>query len=178
MRNPKEPLSIILIGYRCTGKTSVGKKLAERLNIPFYDTDDLIMERLGATIKEIVDQKGWAFFREREKRVVREMAALNQGVAALGGGAILDPENREILKEKGPIVWLTADVQTIIERMHSDLHNADNRPPLSEKDREEEIRAMIALRYPLYEQMTHSRIDTEGKSIEEVTEEIIKKIIF
>ncbi len=171
-------MHIILIGYRCTGKSSVGKRLAEKLSLPFYDTDDLIMDRLGVTIKEIVDQKGWPFFRAEEKAVIQDMATLNQGVVALGGGAILDPGNREILKEKSPIVWLTADVQTIIRRMQSDLHNGDNRPPLSGKDREEEIREMIAQRYALYERMAHFRIDTEGKSIEEVAEEIIEKIIY
>jgi shikimate kinase len=152
--------------------------LAENLGLPFYDTDDLIMNRLGATIKEIVDRQGWPFFRGEEKTVIREMAALNQGVVALGGGAILDPENREILKKKGPIVWLTADVQTIMERMQSDLHDGDNRPPLSEKDREGETREMIAQRYPLYEQMAHLTVDTKGKTIEEVAEEIMKKLNF
>jgi len=152
--------------------------LAEKLGLPFYDTDDLIMDRLGATIKEIVDQKGWPFFRAKEKAVIQEVAALNQGIVALGGGAILDPENRKILKQKGPIVWLTADVQTTIDRMQSDLHNGDNRPPLSEKDREGEIREMIVLRDPLYGQMAHLTVDTKGKTIEEVTREIIKKIDF
>ena len=152
--------------------------MAEKLGLPFYDTDDLIMDRLGATIKEIVDQKGWPFFRAKEKAVIQEVAALNQGIVALGGGAILDPENRKILKQKGLIVWLTADVQTTIDRMQSDLHNGDNRPPLSEKDREGEIREMIALRDPLYGQMAHLTVDTKGKTIEEVTGEIIKKIDF
>jgi shikimate kinase len=169
-------MNLILIGYRCTGKTSVGKKLAEKLAIPFYDTDHILTDRFGKTIQEWVAEKGWPSFRQEEKTVIREIASLDSSVIALGGGAVLDPENRETLRNKGLIVWLTADVQTIIERMNTDPNNKDFRPHLSEKDWESEIQTTLTERLPIYERMADFVIDTKGKGLEEVTEEIDLKI--
>ncbi len=145
-------MNIILIGYRCSGKTSVGKQLAEKMKVPFYDTDALIVKRIGKTIKEWVEEKGWESFRQEEKAVIQEISSLDLAVIALGGGAVLDPENRELIKRNGMIFWLTADVQTIIERMNADPNNKDMRPHLSEKDWESEIQATLAERFPIYEQ--------------------------
>ena len=169
-------MNIILIGYRCTGKTSVGKKLAEKLRVPFYDTDALIIDRIGKTIKEWVEEKGWESFRQEEKAVIRERASLDSTVIALGGGAVLDPENREIIRRNALILWLAADVQTIGERMSADPNNRDLRPPLSKGDLETEIQATLTERIPLYEQVSDFCVDTKGKSLEAITEEIINLI--
>ncbi len=134
-------MNIILIGYRCTGKTSVGKRMAEKLGIPFYDTDALVIKRIGKTIQEWVEEKGWESFRQEEKEVIKEISSLAPAVIALGGGAVLEPENREILNQMGLVLWLTADVQTIIERMNADPNNMVMRPHLSEKDWESEIQS-------------------------------------
>lgn len=166
-------MKIILIGYRGTGKTSVGKKVATRLGLPFYDTDDLLTNRMGATIREIVDLKGWDFFREKEKEVILDLGVLTPGIIALGGGAVLDPDNREVLNKLGPIIWLTARIPTILKRMKGDSRNTDHRPPLSGEDMERETREIMALRYPLYEEMAHWMIDTEGKTIEGVAMEVV-----
>ncbi|MFH0787098.1 MAG: shikimate kinase, partial [Pseudomonadota bacterium] len=88
--------NIILTGYRCSGKTSVGRKLAEKVKRPFYDTDVLIIDRIGRTIREWVEEKGWESFRQVEKAVIRGISSWEPGVIALGGGALMDPENREI----------------------------------------------------------------------------------
>jgi shikimate kinase len=165
-------MNIILIGYRCTGKTSVGKKLAEKTGLPFYDTDALIIKRIGKTIQEWVGEKGWESFRQEEKEVIKEISSQARAVIALGGGAVLEPENREILTQMGLVLWLTADVPTIIERMNADPKNRDMRPHLSEKDWESEIRTTLSERFPLYEQMADFIVDTREKAIEEVTEEI------
>lgn len=169
-------MNIILIGYRCTGKTSVGQKLAEKLKVPFYDTDILIVKRIGKTIKEWVEQKGWESFRQEEKAVIQEISTPDPAVIALGGGAVLDPENRESVKRNGMIFWLTADVQTIIERMAADPNNQDMRPHLSEKDWGSEIRTSLTERSPIYEQMADFVIDTKGKRLKNVTEEIYNLI--
>ena len=169
-------MHIILIGYRGTGKTSVGRKLAEKLKLPFYDTDQMIIDRIGKTIKEWVEEKGWESFRQEEKAVIRVISSLDCGVIALGGGAVMDPENREVLRQKGLIVWLTADVQTIIKRMKSDPDNKDNRPPLSEKDWENETQELLTQRSPVYQGLADFSIDTDGKNIEGVTEEICNQI--
>jgi shikimate kinase len=165
--------NIILIGYRCTGKTSVGRKLAEKLKLPFYDTDTMITDRIGTTIKAWVEEKGWPSFRREEKTIIKGIAFLKPGVISLGGGAVMDPENREIIRSMGLIVWLTADVSTILTRMKSDPMNKDNRPPLSEKDWENET---LSQRSPIYRQSSDYSIDTEGKTVEEVTEEVLNQI--
>jgi len=169
-------MHIILIGYRGTGKTSVGRKLAEKLHLPFYDTDQLIIDRIGQTIKQWVEAKGWASFRQEEKRVISEIPSLVPGVIALGGGAVMDPENRDLLRQNGLVVWLTAEVSTIMERMKSDPRDQDNRPALSGHDFEKEIREILSQRIPVYRQSAALSVSTEGKTIEAVAEELLALI--
>lgn len=166
-------MHIILIGYRCTGKTSVGKKLAEILNRPFYDTDQMITDYIGKTIKAWVEEKGWASFREEEKKVIQGLSSSASGIVSLGGGAVMDPENRETIQQMGRIIWLTADLQTILERMKSDPHNQDNRPALSDKDWETEINDLLIQRSPVYRQLADFFINTEGKTVEGIVEELV-----
>jgi len=167
---------IILIGYRCTGKTSVGRRLADKLKVPFYDTDQIIIARLGKTIKKWVEEKGWGSFRQEEKTVIKKISSWEPGVISLGGGSVMDPQNRKILRIKGVIVWLSADIQTILGRMKSDPANKDNRPSLSEKDRETETREGLAQRTPVYRQLADLSIDTDRKNIEGIAEEICNHI--
>ena len=112
--------NIILIGYRGTGKTSIGKELARRLNRPFHDTDALIEKREGRSIKAMVDKEGWAFFREREKTAIRSLSAIHRCIIATGGGAVLDPENARLLESIGVIVLLTATEEVTVQRMLAD----------------------------------------------------------
>lgn len=165
-------MHIILIGYRCTGKTSVGRTVAEKLDLPFYDTDQMIAGRIGKTIKTWVAEKGWTSFRQEEKEVIKGIIPLKPGLISLGGGAVMDPEIREILKSMGRIVWLTAGVNTILDRMKSDPKNIDNRPPLSDKDWETEINELLVLRSPVYRQLADLSIETDGKKIDEIVKEI------
>ena len=169
-------MHIILIGYRGTGKTSVGRKLAEKLKAPFYDTDQMIVDHIGKTIKQWVEEKGWESFRQEEKAVIRAISSLDFGIIALGGGAVMDPENRDVLRQKGLIVWLTADIQTIMERMKADPRNQYNRPALSEKDWETEIQEVLTQRIPVYRRLADFSIDTDGKTMEEVAEELVALI--
>jgi shikimate kinase len=171
-------VQIILIGYRCTGKSSVGRQLAERLNLPFYDTDKMIVDRIGKTIKALVAEKGWEAFRQEEKKVIREISFLENAVIALGGGAILDPENRGMINGKGWVVWLIAGLDTILKRMLSDPLNTDNRPSLSDKGWQDEIQDTLDQRTPLYQQLADFEVNTEAKSVEAITEEILKGINF
>jgi shikimate kinase len=171
-------MQILLIGYRCTGKSSVGRLLAMGLGLPFYDTDQLIVSHLGKTIKELVAEEGWEAFRLEEKKVIRQISSLEAAVIALGGGAILDPENREQIKERGVVVWLIAGVNTILKRMSADPLNTENRPSLSDKGWQDEIRETLARRTPLYRQLSEIQVDTEGKAIEAVANEILQKMNF
>jgi shikimate kinase len=167
---------IILIGYRCTGKSSVGRQLADKLRLAFYDTDRMIVASIGKSIRELVAEKGWEAFREEEKNIIGKIAFLGPAVIALGGGAILDPENRATIQDKGTVIWLTAGLETILKRMSSDSLNSDNRPSLTEKGRQDEIRETLEQRISLYRQAANIEVDTEGKTIEDVATEILSKM--
>jgi shikimate kinase len=165
-------VNIIVIGYRGTGKSTVGRKIAESLQISFYDTDELIKKQTGKTIKEIVEEKGWESFREEEKEVIRELSSVRESVIATGGGAVMDEENLNILKKKGVFIWLTADIRTIIERMEKDKVSDEQRPSLSKGDLYRETANMLEMRIPVYRQLADFVVNTSKKNINEVVDEV------
>ena len=165
-------MNIVLIGYRCTGKTSVGRRISERLHIHFYDTDELIKEHTGKTIKEIVNDGGWEAFRTEEKAVIIGLPSSEDAVISVGGGAVMDTENREALKRSGLFLWLTADVGTIVERMRDDRTGDEKRPPLSSSGLEREISEILKQRIPIYRQLADFTIDTSEKEIEAIVDEV------
>jgi shikimate kinase len=171
-------MKIVLIGYRGTGKTSVGKRIAERLDMPFYDTDELIQSKAGKTIREMVDQEGWDAFRQRERAIIKQLPASEDAIIAAGGGAIMDAANRKALKQKGRCVWLTADVTTITKRMRNDRTSDAQRPPLSGDDSEQETIAILEARRPIYQEMADCTIDTSGKGIDVIADEILSALGF
>jgi shikimate kinase len=165
-------MKIILIGYRCTGKTSVGMKIAERMGIPFYDTDEIIQSHINKTIREIVDEKGWDAFRAEERAIIKKLSSLTDGVIAAGGGAVMDAENRKALKHDGLCVWLTADVSTIVARMKNDKQTTTQRPPLSDDGLEQETAEILTAREPFYQEMADCIINTTGNGINAVVDEV------
>jgi len=165
-------MKIVLIGYRCTGKTTAGKRIAERLGLPFYDTDELIQGQSGKSVRGIVEEEGWAAFRAVEKKIVKQLPTLGDGVIAAGGGAIMDAENREVLHDTGFCVWLTADERTVVERMQNDQVSAAQRPPLSDDGLERETAAILEVRRPIYQEVADCIIDTAGKGIDAVADEV------
>ena len=132
-------MKIILIGYRCTGKTTVGKGLAERLGIPFIDTDLLVEKATGKTIREMTEERGWPFFREKEREAIKSLTALGKSVIAPGGGAVLDERNAALLKKEGILIWFVADEKTTMERMLADAASASQRPRFSSRKLREEL---------------------------------------
>jgi len=124
--------NLILIGYRSAGKTVVGKHLAERLGLPFCDTDEMISRRTGRSVREIVAEKGWESFRREERIVIKGLTFMHGSVIALGGGALMNPANLELLKGKGVFIWLTADASTIVERMEQDGATREQPAPADE----------------------------------------------
>lgn len=158
---------IILIGYRCTGKTVIGKKLAARLGIPFIDTDALVEEKAGLTIREMITEKGWDFFRKKEREAIQGLTARAKSVVATGGGAVLDEGNTVLLKQEGVLIWLVAGEETILQRMRGDAVTLDQRPPLSSYDLRKEIAATLAMRTPVYRRLADFTIDTGATGIEE-----------
>jgi len=165
--------NIVLIGYRCTGKTSVGRKLAARLGMAFYDTDALVQEENERTIRQIVDMEGWAAFRAEEKKIISRLALQEKCVFALGGGAVMDPGNIEVMKCHGRLIWLLADLPTILQRMGQDDRSGAQRPPLQGRDSAEEVALILEARTPVYEAAADITVDTREKTIEEIVEEIV-----
>jgi len=165
-------VKIVLIGYRCTGKTSVGKIVSERFHLPFYDTDEVMFEQTGKTCKAIVDEQGWPAFRRFEKEIIRDLKS-TQAVIAPGGGAVMDEENAAMLKENGLVVWLKADPLTIAQRLQKDTATSELRPSLTgNKDATAEIVEVLTVRTPVYQRHSDFTIDTTVLSIDEVASQL------
>ena len=113
-------MNIFLIGYRCTGKTTVGRSLAKRLEKFFFDTDLELVKEQGLNISDIVNQKGWSAFREIEKQVIQRTCERDNQVVATGGGAVLDEDNVKRMKDSGVLIWLRAEINTIEKRIIED----------------------------------------------------------
>ena len=168
--------NIVLIGYRCSGKTSVGKIIAERTGMDFCDTDDLIVKRSGRSIEEIVDREGWERFREIEKDIVREASELDNTVIATGGGVVIDEDNVKVLKGNGYIVWLEVDVDILIKRMEKDREAGNKRPSLTGVDPAVETRKVLEMRTPLYRKAADLVINTDRLSLRKTAEKIVKAV--
>ncbi|OIN95474.1 MAG: hypothetical protein AUJ48_03080 [Deltaproteobacteria bacterium CG1_02_45_11] len=169
-------MNLFLIGYRCTGKTTVGKALANILGWPFLDADSELVKEYGRTITEIVAQEGWNSFREKEKSITKKLCALDKHVIASGGGVVLNRENVENMKKGGTIVWLKATPEIIKERITQDETTKDSRPSLTAKGLIAEIEETLAARNPLYEKAMDFCIDTDALSIGDICGIIIKKM--
>ncbi|MBR9980636.1 MAG: shikimate kinase, partial [Desulfatitalea sp.] len=153
-------MNIYLIGYRCTGKTTLGQALARRLDRPFVDTDDAIVADSGQTISEMVAQHGWADFRARECKQIESLARRAGLVIATGGGVVLDPDNVAAMRVDGTVVWLRCRPETIARRMRADTRSDAMRPSLTGGPLHDEIETTLAVREPLYRQAMHLALDT------------------
>jgi len=168
-------MNLILIGYRACGKTCVGKRASGFLGLPFYDTDELTQRKTGKTVREIVQEGGWSAFRKSEKAAIGEVARQDGVVIALGGGAVMEPGNVEALKGKGYFIWLRAEEETLRQRMRGDGASPEQRPPLMSPGIGDE-KELLAKRNPVYRALADLIIDTTGRSIDEVAEEILAAI--
>ncbi len=168
-------MNIVLIGYRCTGKSSIGKRIAERLKWSFVDTDELIEKKAKARISEIVENFGWEGFRKKEQEVIREVSCLNSCVIATGGGVVLNEENIRLLKKNGWIVWLKARPETIKKRMITDTSTNSRRPALKGGSSTDEVEQVLKERAPLYEKACDFFIDTDNLSPDKLCDIIVEK---
>jgi len=154
-------MSTVLIGYRGSGKTTTGRKLADHLWQKFVDVDDLIVAKAGKSIAEIFAQDGEPAFRELEAQAVREASALAEHVIALGGGAPLREDNRQALQSAGHrVIYLRCEPEELARRIQNDPNTAANRPNLTHLGGgAAEIRKVLADREPIYRQMAHAELD-------------------
>jgi shikimate kinase / 3-dehydroquinate synthase len=138
--------SIVLVGLMGAGKTSIGRRLAARLGLPFHDADQEIELAAGCTIPELFERYGEAAFRDGERRVIRRLLAGDSMVLAFGGGAFMDPQTRESARSEAVSVWLRCTLPTLIRR----VAGRNNRPLLAGGNREDTLRELMARRYPIY----------------------------
>jgi shikimate kinase len=171
-------MKIFLIGYRCTGKTTVGRMLARRLGSEFMDTDQYICKDAGMTIQQIVELSGWGKFRELEKKALFSIQnCMDDMVVATGGGTVLDPDNRSFINEYGKCIWLDADPETIAQRMASDPATRDSRPNLKENSSiSGEILTILSQRRSLYKKTADIKISVKDYSPEQVVTMIIRRL--
>src|SRR5262245_39950021 len=163
---------VYLVGYRGTGKSTVARELAGLLHYDSVDADELIEERAGKSIAAIFAEDGEPAFRDLEAAVVAELAGRRRTVAALGGGAVLRESNRAIIRSTGPVVWLTASVDTIIRRIAADETSASRRPDLTAAGGRAEVESLLAVRTPLYRECATLIVDTKNKTAFELAAEI------
>ena len=161
-------MMITLTGFMGSGKTTVGKVLADFLGCPFMDLDDLIVKKAGKSIPEIFAQDGEPAFRQLEARLLRqtvEKYTENTVVLALGGGAVTTPASAALLREKTVCIYLRATLETLLGRLEGETAGR----PLADAS----LAARLAARAPIYEETAHVIIDTDGLTPDEVADEII-----
>ena len=145
-----EPSLIVLTGFRATGKTVVGKILADLLGYRFIDTDEEICSRLGSTITDSVDRHGWQPFRDCEQEVLLSLAGEKRTVAATGGGSVLHLQAWQQLHSRAFVIWLRADASTLVSRLTADRNTVQQRPSISGREVKTEIPSLLEERDPLY----------------------------
>lgn len=162
--------NIVLIGFMGTGKSSVGKIVAKRLNLKFLDIDSIIEKTTGMKISEIFARFGERRFRDLESEVVKLVSSKEGAVISTGGGVVVREKNIETLKRTGVVFWLKASEETIYER----VKDCKDRPLLQVENPLQKIRELLKKRTPLYEKADFM-IDTDGALPEEVAEKIINQ---
>ena len=165
-----------LIGYRGTGKSTIAPRLASRLNFDWVDADVEIENQTGRTIREIFATDGEPTFRQIERDVLVSLLKRPRLVLAAGGGAILNEATRNDFRAAGPVIWLKASVDTIARRILRDGSTTAHRPSLTGLSGLEEIQLLVAQRESFYRECASVIVESEGASIESVTQQIIAKL--
>ncbi len=172
-KGKKTGCCVILTGFRATGKSVVGRHLAEMLGYGFLDTDTRLSQQFGTGIAEFVAHHGWQRFRRAEEDLLRELAGKKRLVVATGGGSILHTEAWQRLRRHGTVVWLQASRETILARLEKDRKTARQRPPLTGMERAAEVDALLAERIPLYRAGSDLRVQVEGRDPRALAEHIL-----
>jgi len=176
-----EPMSethgegLVLVGYRGTGKSTVGRLLAARTGRAFVDVDDEIVARAGRTIRAIFEESGEPAFREIEEAVVRDLSAAHPGgILGTGGGTIVREANREAIRRHGLVAWLRADVDELARRLEADVATRETRPSLTSKGALAEIAEVLEFRTPLYQEVAQLVIDAQANGPDAVVDQILR----
>jgi shikimate kinase len=166
-------VNIVLVGYRGAGKTSIAKILAERLKWPLISTDAEIVKKAGLSVPEIIQKRGWDYFRDVESQICQRVGKKDRTVIDTGGGVVLRKENVAALRERGRVFWLTAEVPTIMER----IKHSKDRPSLTQKKSYvDEVEEVLNERLPMYKAACDQIIPTDNRMLDEIAEEIQSKM--
>ena len=163
---------LILIGMMGAGKSTVGRRIATRLERPFVDADKVLEERCGVAISTIFELEGEDGFRRREAAILDELSRLPSIVLATGGGAVLAAENRGRLAEHGTVIYLRARPEDLYQRVRHDL----NRPLLATRDPLRRLREMHAERDPLYASIADLVVDTGKQTVQALARELVGRL--
>jgi shikimate kinase len=166
---------IFLIGYRGTGKTTVAELLAERVGWPWLDADTVLEARHGRSIADIFARDGEMAFRDMEAAILKDLCRLHRHVVATGGGVVLRETNHERMRQVGPVVWLTADPDTIWTRIQADSQSGKLRPPLTVGGRAE-VEQLLKVREPMYRACADVIVETANRLPSQVVDEILTHI--
>jgi len=170
-------MNVVLIGFRGSGKTTIGKAVAERLGREFIDCDDWIERHTELTIKEIFEKHGESHFRTLESQAIGELSAMDGKVIATGGGAALKYQNMQVFKRNGGrIFFLEVGAETAFARIQGDETSRLRRPALTDKDPYTEVKEQIELRRPYYLKGADVTIATDGRSIDDVVKDILQHV--
>lgn len=152
---------LTLVGYRCSGKSAVASALARHLACSWTDADAVLEQTAGMSIADLITTQGEHAFRDLESTVLRQVLEIEPGIVATGGGVVLREANRTLLKGRGrPVIWLTAPVSVIRERLAGDPNSATRRPALTGGLAIDEVADALAMREPLYREVADGVIDT------------------
>jgi shikimate kinase len=165
-------LILSLVGMPGSGKSTVGRQLARRLALPFFDSDHLIEQRLGCSIREYFAREGEPAFRDVEEQVLRELAQGPSAVVATGGGAVLREANRSGLREGGRVIYLRSSPEELYRRLRHDTH----RPLLQVADPLAKLRVLHGERDPLYHEAAHFQIETGRPSVPTLVNIIVMQL--
>lgn len=161
--------NIVLVGPMGSGKTTVGRRLADELGCDFFDSDHEIIDKTGVSIEHIFDIEGEKGFRNREAQILSELSQKTGVVIATGGGIVLRSENRALLQQSGIVVYLASSIEQLLQR----TSKSKNRPILEKSlDREKTIRDILSAREAYYREVSDLEVDTTGKQLYEVIEVI------
>ena len=163
---------ISLIGLPGSGKSTIGRQLARRLRLPFVDSDHVIEQRLGCSIREYFEREGEVRFRDIEESVIDELSQAPSGVLSTGGGVVLRPHNRQHLRERTHVIYLNSVPDELFRRLRHDK----NRPLLQVADPLQRLRDLYAQRDPLYRETSHFNIDTGRPSVASLVNMIIMQL--
>lgn len=164
-------MNISLVGLPGSGKSTVGRQLARRLELSFIDSDHVIEQRLGCSIREYFEREGEERFRDIEEAVLDELSQ-QPGVLATGGGAVLRPANREHLRTRGKVVYLKSSPEELLRRLRHDTQ----RPLLQVADPLKRLRELYAVRDPLYRETAHFVIETGRPSVTKLVNMIVMQL--